>query len=83
MSDTQGVNYIETFVQLTQFLDKGKTEEWLKLFKSIPQPMQKAYAMLPIEQYAPDLAKKIDSRMNISVIANNETVKDAGASADV
>ena len=83
MSDTQGVNYIETFVQLTQFLDKGKTEEWLKLFKSIPQPMQEAYAKIPIEKYAPDIAKKIESRMNINAIANNGTAMDGDASAEV
>ena len=83
MSDTQDVNYIKIFIQLTQLLGEGKSKEWLNLFKSIPQPLQEAYAKMPIKQYAPDLAKKFESEMNINAIANNETVKDGGVSVDV
>ena len=77
----QDIDHIKIFVRLTDLLTKGKPDEWMELFKSLPDAIQVAYAKMPIKYYSPDLAKNFESRINVDAIANNGEGTDEGGDA--
>ena len=77
----QDIDHIKIFVQLTDLLTKGKPDEWMELFNSLPHATQVVYARMPIKYYSPDLAKNFESRINADAIANNGEGIDEGGDA--